>query len=106
MLPTYAFTGRKGTILAALSISFGLVSVIVCVISKQLTPLSRRPRIHQGVSPLFNGIAVSLLFVLVKHTGCFAISDQPTFSVLPGAGAVQEISTVRVLFAYHLAVRL
>jgi hypothetical protein len=43
MLRTYAFTGRKQTILAALSIFFfGLVGLAIWVMSTQLSRLSRR----------------------------------------------------------------
>ena len=44
MLRTYAFSGRKKTVLAALSITFlTLVGVIIWVISKHLARLSQRP---------------------------------------------------------------
>src|SRR6266702_631489 len=44
MLRTYAFTGRRRTILAALSVSFfSLVGVAIWVMSTQLNRLSRRP---------------------------------------------------------------
>ncbi len=43
---------------------------------------------------------MSLLFILLKRTGCFAVSDQPTL------GVVQKGSVVRVPFTYHLGVRL
>jgi hypothetical protein len=46
-----------------------------------------------------NGIAVTLLFVLVDRTACFAHSDQPTVS------ATGSISA-RAPLGYHLGVRL
>ena len=106
MMRTYAFAGRKKKILAVLSITFcGLVGVIIWVMSKQLTRLSRRPRISRCI-PDSSMASVSLLFVVVKRTGCFAISDQPTVGVVPAAGAVPRIGAIQLPFAYHLAVRL
>lgn len=50
MLRTYAFSGRKKTVLAALSITFlTLVGVIIWVISKHLARLSQRPFTLWGV---------------------------------------------------------
>jgi hypothetical protein len=44
MLRTYAFSGRKRSILAILSLAFfGLVGVIIWVMSNELSRLSRRP---------------------------------------------------------------
>ena len=47
---------------------------------------------------------MSLLFLAVERTGCFAITDQLT--VAQAASAAQGASTGRVPFAYHLGVRL
>ncbi|KAH9172008.1 hypothetical protein EDB89DRAFT_2229579 [Lactarius sanguifluus] len=60
MLRTYAFSGRNKIVLAVLSITiFGLFSVVIWVIYEHLT--------------------LSLLFIVVRRTGCFPISDQPNF---------------------------
>ena len=41
MLRTYAFSGRKKVVLAVLSVTFfGLVGIIIWVVSKKLTCLS------------------------------------------------------------------
>ena len=49
---------------------------------------------------------MSLLFIIAKHSGCFAISDQQTFGVAQGTSAVQGVSAVHVPIAYHMGVRL
>lgn len=49
---------------------------------------------------------MSLVFVLVKQGGCFAISDQLTSSVVLAASAVQGVTDVHLPIAYHLGVRL
>ncbi|KAF8261476.1 hypothetical protein EI94DRAFT_1745952, partial [Lactarius quietus] len=78
MLRTYAFSGRKKWVLAVLSITlFGLFGVIIWVMSRELT--------------------LSLLYILVKRTGCFAISDQPTVSA-------DGTSIAQAPFGYHLGV--
>ncbi|KAH8984451.1 hypothetical protein EDB92DRAFT_1488294 [Lactarius akahatsu] len=60
MLRTHAFSGRNKIVLAVLSITvLGLSSVIIWVIYEHLT--------------------MSLMFFVVKRTGCFPISDQPNF---------------------------
>ncbi|KAH9057490.1 hypothetical protein EDB87DRAFT_1090459 [Lactarius vividus] len=82
MLRTYAFSGRKKIVLAVLSITIlGLFSVIIWVIYEHIT--------------------LSLLFVVVKHTSCFPISDQPNFVLVQGAGAAQGASLVHTPFAYY-----
>ncbi|KAI9430245.1 hypothetical protein H4582DRAFT_1530074 [Lactarius indigo] len=82
MLRTYAFSGRKKIVLAILSITlFGLFSVLIWVVCKHLT--------------------LSLLFVVVKRTSCFAISDQPNF-FLGAAGPVHGANLGQSPFAYHL----
>jgi hypothetical protein len=51
MLRTYAFSGRKKTVLALLSVTLlGLVGVIIWVISKQLARLSQ-DIVFQGCIP-------------------------------------------------------
>ena len=50
--------------------------------------------------------SVSLVFVLVKQGGCFAISDQLTSSVVLAASAVQGVTDVHLPIAYHFGVRL
>jgi len=68
LLRTYAFTGRKQPILAALSIFFfTLVGLAVWVMSKQLS--------------------LSALFIVKERSGCFAYSDQPTVGVVRAVGA-------------------
>jgi len=68
MLRTYAFTGRKTTILAALLIFFfSLVGVAIWVMSKE--------------------ISLSALFLVEESSGCFATSDQPVFGVVRAVGA-------------------
>ncbi|KAI9443167.1 hypothetical protein H4582DRAFT_1164237 [Lactarius indigo] len=68
MLRTYAFTGRRRTILAALSITFfSLVGVAIWVMSTQLT--------------------LSALFLIEERSACFATSDQPDFNVVRTVGA-------------------
>ncbi|KAN0124617.1 hypothetical protein V8E53_015746 [Lactarius tabidus] len=70
MLRTYAFSGRKKIVLGILSATFfGLVGIIIWVISKELT--------------------LSPISVVFNRTSCFAISDQPTRVVL-AAGTTQE----------------
>jgi len=77
MLRAYAFSGRKKWVLAVLSITFaGLFGVTIWVMSRELS--------------------LSLLFVFVNRTGCFAISDQPTLS----ANGTRLIET---RFGYHLS---
>ncbi|KAF8273614.1 hypothetical protein EI94DRAFT_1715420 [Lactarius quietus] len=79
MLRTYAFSGRKKEVLVVLSIAFlTLVGVIIWVMSKQLT--------------------LSILFLIVGRTSCFAISDEPT----PSVTGSQGISVVHEPIAYHL----
>ncbi|KAH8984453.1 hypothetical protein EDB92DRAFT_1488351 [Lactarius akahatsu] len=86
MLRTHAFSGRNKVVLAVLSIIIlGLFSVIIWVVCK-----------HLILSPLF---------IVVKRTSCFPISDQPNFVLVQGAGAVQGASLVQTLaqtpFAYY-----
>ncbi|KAH8992578.1 hypothetical protein EDB86DRAFT_3244383 [Lactarius hatsudake] len=84
MLRTYAFSGRNKIVLAVLSITIlGLFSVIIWVIYEHLT--------------------LSLMFFVVKRTGCFFISDQPDFVLVQGAGAVQGASSPFVYY-YHLGI--
>ena len=54
---------------------------------------------------LFDGIAVPLLF-MIERTGCFAISDLPTFDIEPSANNPHGMGVVQVPLAYHLGVRL
>jgi len=83
MLRTYAFSGRKKTVLAVLSIAFfGLVGIIIWVTSQQ--------------------ISLSLVFLVTKRGGCFAISDQPTLSDANLERAAQGIATLQGHFAYHI----
>ncbi len=49
---------------------------------------------------------MSPLFVVVKRTGCFAISDPPTVRVVYATSAAPGISVTQAPFAYHLGVRL
>ncbi|KAI9452773.1 hypothetical protein BJY52DRAFT_895754 [Lactarius psammicola] len=85
ILRTYAFSGRKKKILAILSITFfGLAGVIIWVMSNKLT--------------------LSPVFVVTKRSGCFAISDQPTFDAVLAADAVQRVSAVNVPNAYHIGI--
>ncbi|KAH8976412.1 hypothetical protein EDB83DRAFT_1787910 [Lactarius deliciosus] len=86
MLRTYAFSGRNKIVLAVLSITIlGLFGVIIWVICNHLT--------------------LSLMFIVVKRTGCFPISDQPNFVLVQGTGAVQRASLAQTLaqspFAYY-----
>ena len=46
-----------------------------------------------------------LLFV-IERTGCFAISDMPTFDIVSSANEAQGVGAVQVPLAYHLGVRL
>jgi len=46
------------------------------------------------------------LFLIAKRGGCFAISDQPTIDEVQAASALQGVSAVPVLIAYHMGVRL
>jgi len=82
MLRTYAFSGRKKSVLAVLSITLlVLVGVIIWVMSEHL--------------------ALPLLFV-IERTGCFAISDLPTFDLVPAANQAQVVGAVQVPLAYHM----
>jgi len=85
MLRTYAFSGRKKTVLAGLSITLvALVGVNIWVMSEHL--------------------ALPLLF-MIERTGCFAISDLPTFDLAPAVGHEgQRIVTVQIPLAYHLGI--
>jgi hypothetical protein len=75
MLRTYAFSGMKKWVLAILSITLlGLVGVTIWVMSKELS--------------------LTLMFVLVDRTGCFALSDQPTTGPI----------SVHEPFDYHLGI--
>ncbi|KAF8273612.1 hypothetical protein EI94DRAFT_1715410 [Lactarius quietus] len=83
MLRTYAFSGRRKGVLAVLSITFfALVGINIWVISKQLT--------------------LSLSFVILERTSCFAVSDQPTLGALLSSNGIQGIDTIQVPIAYHL----
>ncbi|KAF8262830.1 hypothetical protein EI94DRAFT_1742514 [Lactarius quietus] len=63
MLRTYAFSGRKKTILALLLIAFfGLVGVMIWVISKKLS--------------------LTPVFIILNRSGCFAVSDPPNMSAI------------------------
>jgi hypothetical protein len=56
----------------------------------------------QRLSLIFNGITVTLLFVSVKRTGCFAVSAlQP-----PGPPSKNGAKVVQSTFNYRLGVRL
>jgi hypothetical protein len=80
MLRTYAFSGRKRSILAILSLAFfGLVGVIIWVMSNELS--------------------LSPLFFIFKRGGCFAVSDQPTLSAI---AASLEVGKAEVPIAYHI----
>lgn len=84
MLRTHAFSGRNKIVLAVLSITIlGLFSVILWVIYEHST--------------------LSLLFIVVKGTGCFPLSDQPNFVLVQGAGAVQAASSPFAYY-YHLGI--
>ncbi|KAF8273616.1 hypothetical protein EI94DRAFT_1715438 [Lactarius quietus] len=84
MLRTYAFSGRKKSVLAVLSITLlVLVGVIIWVMSEHL--------------------ALPLLFV-IERTGCFAISDLPTFDLVPAANQAQVVGAVQVPLAYHMGI--
>jgi hypothetical protein len=43
---------------------------------------------------------------MIERTGCFAISDLPTFDLAPTANGGQWAGAVQVPLAYHLGVRL
>jgi hypothetical protein len=50
MLHAYAFSGKKKWVVVALSIKFlGLVGVIIWVMSRELTRLSRRPSLSRPI---------------------------------------------------------
>ncbi|KAI9452771.1 hypothetical protein BJY52DRAFT_1402239 [Lactarius psammicola] len=72
----YVVCTMKRKVLAVLSVAFfGLIGVIVWVMSKELT------------------LSQSLVFVFAKRSGCFAISDHPASSVAQTTSAVQGIVT-------------
>jgi hypothetical protein len=78
LLRTYAFTGRKKTILATLSIFlFGLVGLAIWVMSKQLS--------------------LSALFLIKERSGCFATSDQLTVGMI-GAYHLGMVSLISAAF--------
>ncbi|KAN0135310.1 hypothetical protein V8E53_006875 [Lactarius tabidus] len=78
MLRTYAFSGKKKWVLAVLSITLlVLLGVTIWVMSKELS--------------------LTLLFVLVDRTACFALSDQPTIN---STGSI----LVRDPIDYHLGI--
>jgi hypothetical protein len=84
MLRTYAFSGRKRTVLAALSITLlTLVGATIWVMSEHL--------------------ALPLLFI-IEPTGCFAISDLPTLDLAPAANEEQVVGVVQIPLAYHLGI--
>ncbi|KAI9443621.1 hypothetical protein H4582DRAFT_2072634 [Lactarius indigo] len=81
MLRTYAFSGRKKLVLVVLSITYsGLVGVIIWVLSKELS--------------------LAPLFFITNRNGCFAISDEPNFTLL--VASVLQGSAVPVPLAYHI----
>ncbi|KAI9452769.1 hypothetical protein BJY52DRAFT_1418559 [Lactarius psammicola] len=81
----YVVSTMKKMVLAVLSITFfGLVGYIVWVMIK-----------HLSLSPMF---------IIAKRSGCFAVSNQPTFGVVSGANAVPGVSKVHVPVAHHLGV--
>ena len=49
---------------------------------------------------------MSFVFLLVKRSGCFAISDQPTLNEATLARVVQGFPAMEGHFAYHIGVRL
>jgi hypothetical protein len=82
MLRTYAFSGRKKTVLFALSITLlTLVGVLIWVVSEHL--------------------ALPLLFI-IERTGCFAISDLPTFDLASVANNGQGVGAIQIPLAYHM----
>ncbi|KAN0135260.1 hypothetical protein V8E53_006825 [Lactarius tabidus] len=84
MLRTYAFSGRKKTVLGVLSITFcGLVGIIIWVISTKLT--------------------LTPIFIVVNRSACFAVSDQPVIIIPPVASTTHGVSEVKLPLAYfHL----
>ncbi|KAH9057384.1 hypothetical protein EDB87DRAFT_1106633 [Lactarius vividus] len=83
MLRTYAFSGRNARILVVLSITYlGFAVVMIWVLSKKLT--------------------LSLLSLMVKRGGCFAVSDVPTIDEGLANAVAHGISTVPVPIAYHV----
>jgi hypothetical protein len=54
------------------------------------------------------GITVSLLFIVVDRSGCFAVSDQPTISEILASAteAIQDVNKFQVPVSYHMGVRL
>jgi hypothetical protein len=47
---------------------------------------------------------VPLLFV-IERTGCFAISDLPTFDLASVANNGQGVGAIQIPLAYHMGVR-
>jgi hypothetical protein len=43
---------------------------------------------------------------MIERTGCFAISDLPTFDIAPWPMTHSGVGAVQVPIAYHLGVRL
>jgi len=80
MLRTYAFSGKNKTVLAILSIAFfGLVGVLIWVTSKELS--------------------LPILILAVERSGCFSLSDQPSFGALI---TFQQVGQIDVPIAYHI----
>lgn len=43
---------------------------------------------------------------MIERTGCFAISDLPTFDLAPAVNDGQGVGVVQVPLAYHMGVRI
>jgi len=81
MLRSYAFTGRRRLVLAALSISFfSLVGYVVWVMSKQLS--------------------LTALFIIRERSGCFATTNQPGFHGAVETIGAYQLGLISVLTAF------
>jgi hypothetical protein len=58
--------------------------------------------LYQGFSLISNGITVTLMFLTINRTGCFAVSDLQSQSHHSAGGA----KVAQVSFNYRLGVRL
>jgi hypothetical protein len=88
MLRTYAFSGRKKAVLALLSIAFfGLVGVILWVISRELSRLSRSHCSPSCIPDSWNR--------------GFAVSDLPAADDIL-VTVIQGVDAVYVPIGYHM----
>lgn len=88
MLRSYAFSGRRKSVLVALSlIFFTLVGYVVWVISQELNCSSPCSDYLTLINPRLK--PVTALFLIKESSGCFATSNQHVTGAVEAVGAYQ-----------------